>query len=132
MLNGISQLKKYIATGAAILVVCVGTFILGFQSGISYVEQRYQLQTTYLNVLNAIAGYSIHADTANALVNQNFSKALCLVNIQASAQVNKVRQCLEQPTCRETVEAEIQKIAPELLGHGELKIRYIKEGELCK
>jgi hypothetical protein len=30
------------------------------------------------------------------------------------------------------IEAELQKMAPELLGHGDLKIKDYKEGEVCK
>lgn len=83
-------------------------------------------------VLNAVAAYSIQADVARAIESKNDSKALCLVHVQASAQVNKVRACLENNNCRLMIEPEVVKMAPELLGKGDLKIRYYKEGELCK
>ena len=125
-------MKKNIIFGLVALIVCIGSFFAGIQTGASHTEQQHQLRDSYLDVVNAIAAYSIQADVAQAIENKKETRALCLVQVQASAQVNKVRACLETSSCRQMIEAEVLKIAPELLGQGELKVKYYKEGELCK
>lgn len=125
-------MKKSIVFGLVALVACIGAFFAGLQTGVSHMEQQRQLRDSYLAVLNAISAYSIQADVAQAIESKKDSKALCLVHVQASAQVNKVRACLENSSCRQMIEPEVLKMAPELLGQGELRIKYYKEGELCK
>ena len=125
-------MKKNIAFSLVALIVCIGAFFAGLKIGASRTEQQLQLRDSYLAVMNAIAAYSIQADVAQAIESKKDSKALCLVHVQASAQVNKVRACLENSSCRQMIEPEVLKMAPELLGQGELKIKYYKEGEFCK
>jgi hypothetical protein len=125
-------MKKSIAFGLVALIACAGAFFAGHQTGASNTERQHQLRDSYLAVMNAIAAYSSQADIAQAIADKKDSKALCLVHLQASAQVNKVRACLDNPSCRQMIEPEVRKMAPEFLGGGELKIKYYKEGELCK
>ena len=124
-------MKRNIAFGLVALVACIGAFFAGHQTGTSSTEKQHQLRDSYLSVMNAIAAYSIQAEIAQAIANKKDSRALCLVQVQASVQVNKIRACLGSPRCRQLVEPEILKMAPEFLGQGELKIKYYKEEELC-
>lgn len=66
------------------------------------------------------------------ITDKQYSQALCSVNLMASAEVNKVGSCLGDINCKNMVESDILKIAPELLGKGGLKIHYYKPNELCK
>ncbi|UCV03885.1 hypothetical protein [Dechloromonas denitrificans] len=124
-------MKKSVVYSFVALVVCIGAFFAGRQIGASGTERQHLLRDSYLAVINASAAYSYQADIAQAIAGGKNAQALCLINVQASAQVNTVRACLETLSCAQMVEPEIMKIAPELLGHGELRIRYYKEGELC-
>ena len=105
-------MKKNIVFGLAALAACIGTFFGGLRIGTSHTEQQHQLRDSYLAVMNAIATYSIHADVAQAIESKKDSKALCLVHVQASAQVNKVRACLQTSSCRQMIEPEVMKMAP--------------------
>ena len=113
------------------LVLLIGAFLGGRSAGISFARGEKEAQATYLNAMNAAGAYLIQADVADALKNKKDSRALCLVNVQASAHVNAVRACLENLHCRQEAAPQLEKLAPELLGRGELRIKYYKEQELC-
>lgn len=125
-------MKKNIVVGLIAVVACIGAFFGGLQIGASHTEQQLQLRGNYLAVMNAIATYSMQANIAHAIAEKKDTTALCLIHVQASARVDEVRACLNAPSCRQVIEPEVLKMAPELLGQGELKIKYYKEGELCK
>lgn len=125
-------MKRNVLFGLLAMVACIGAFFVGLQTGASHTAQQHQLRDRYLSVMNAIASYSFQTDIAQAIVEKKDTTALCLIHVQASARVDEVRACLNNPSCRQVMEPEILKIAPEFLGQGELKIKYYKQGELCK
>ena len=125
-------MKRKIVYGLIALGACISAFVAGLQTGGAHVAQQRQLRDAYLAALNAIAAYSAEADIAQAIEARKASRALCLVHIQASTQVNRVQACLNSDDCRQMIESDVLKMAPELLGQGNLRIKYYKEGELCK
>lgn len=116
---------------AAAALLGIAAIALGYYVGQRNAREEAHMQTTYLDVLNAVAAYSFESDVASAIQSKNDAKALCLVNLRASAFVNKVRACLSDSACKRMMEPELVKMAPELLGQGQLKIKYYAEGQTC-
>ena len=111
---------------------CAGAFVAGQRIEKSISDEKNEARSQYLDIINASANYSFLSNLAQQIVSQKYSAALCSVNLVASAKVNEVRNCLQSQKCSALVEAEVVKIAPELHGQGELKIKYYKPNELCK
>lgn len=120
----------------AITIICVLACLLslsgGFFVGAKRALDSTQVRDSYLGAINAAAAYSAHAEIVEALNAQKSSRALCLLSLQASAEVNQVRACLAELGCRRLVEDKLQEIAPELLVDGSLRVTYYRQGELCK
>jgi len=107
------------------------TLATGWVLGANRAIESHQARVTYLSTINAAAAYSAHAEVVENLNAQKPTKALCLLNLLASAEVNQIRVCLEAPDCKQLVEDKVREIAPELLAGGPLRITYYREGELC-
>jgi hypothetical protein len=123
-------MKKLIVS-ALIALAVVLSFAGGRWTGYQSSQEVSILREQSLNALNAIGSYVVHANMAQELTNKQDAKALCSVQLYASAKVMQVRQCLEDSSCKRVIEDEVQKVAPELLGNGELKIKYFKVGDKC-
>lgn len=113
-------------------VLCVLSAYLGYRLGEIRVSEGDRIRDDYLSTINAAASYSTHADVLEAFHTQKAEKAVCLLNLWASAEVNKVRGCLAREDCKRLVEDKLNEIAPELLKGNTLRIVYYAEGEICK
>lgn len=114
------------------VLACLVALVAGFMLGNNRASESNQVLNGYLSVINAAAAYSANADIVDALNAQKPAKALCLLNLQASAEVNQVRACLASVDCKRLVESKVREIAPELFAGGPLRITYYRDGELCK
>ena len=123
--------KRTIFLVLLISMFCIGA-LSGYWIGKFYLEEKYKMRENYLSILNSVLRYSSQADVAHELKQKNYAKALCIVEVEASALITRVRACLDNDSCKQLVEPEIRQIAPELLGYGDLKIRYFSPGELCR
>lgn len=124
------SLKRALAYSTALLscvALCASAFYMGQRSA----DRSAKMQAEYLAVINAALTYSLQADVAKAIQAKDETKALCMVSLRASMLVNTVQQCLKDSSCKRLVESEIQAVAPELLGSGELRIKYYAEGQMC-
>lgn len=122
---------KKIAIFICFVVIVFLAFVGGRKSGFQEAIRIGDLKAQSINALNAMGSYDVHADIAKAVEAGNSAKALCSVQIYASANVMQVRQCLEDPSCKSLIESEVQKVAPELLENGALKLKFFKLGEKC-
>lgn len=107
------------------------TFVGGRKSGFQEAIRIGDLKAQSISALNAMGSYDVHTDIAKDIEAGNRAKALCSVQIYASAQVMQVRQCLENPSCKYLIESEVKKVAPELLGNDALKLKFFNLGEKC-
>lgn len=123
-------MKKVIIFVAAIVALWA-VFVGGRKSGYEEAARIKDLGTQSINALNAMGGYAVLSDVTREIIDKKDSKALCTVQVYASAKVIEVRKCLDEPQCRSLIEAEVQKAAPELLGNGSLKIKFFPIGEKC-
>jgi hypothetical protein len=123
-------MKKLAIIVCSVIVIWM-TFVGGRKSGFQEAIRIGDLKAQSINALNAMGSYDVHADTAKDIEAGNSAKALCSIQIYASAKVMQVRQCLEDPSCKSLIESEVQKVAPELLGNGALKLKFFKLGEKC-
>jgi hypothetical protein len=89
------------------------------------------LKDSSLSALNAVGSYVSLAQTAQELTGKQYSRALCSVQIHASADVLEIKKCLQDESCKNVIESEVQAVAPELLGNGELRIKTFAIGEKC-
>jgi flagellar basal body-associated protein FliL len=121
---------------SVVILIAVPTFLValtvGFMLGANRAVESSQVRDNYLSVINAAAAYSAHAEIVEMLNAQKPAKAVCLLSLQASAEVNQVRACLEAENCKRLVEDKVREIAPELLANGPLRVTYYREGDLCK
>ncbi|MCA0177140.1 MAG: hypothetical protein LCH73_12780 [Proteobacteria bacterium] len=124
-------MKKYIFSFIAALA-CAATLAIGFVFGVNRATESNLVRSNYLSTINAAASYSAHADVVELIHAQKTAKALCHLNLLASAEVNQVRTCLAAADCRKLVEEKVREIAPELSINGSLRTIYYREGELCK
>lgn len=124
-------MKKFVIAILGVLASLVA-LVAGFMLGENRAIESSQVRDSYLSTINAAAAYSAHAEIVEALNDKKSAKALCLLNLQASAEVNQVRACLADIDCKRLVEDKVREIAPELLANGPLRVTYYREGELCK
>ena len=124
-------MKKYVVALVGVLA-CLAALAAGFMLGANRAIESSRVRDSYLSTINAAAAYSAHAEIVETLNAQKSAKALCLLNLQASAEVNQVRACLAATDCKRLVEDKVREIAPELLANGPLRVTYYREGELCK
>ena len=107
--------KRTIFLVLLISMFCIGA-LSGYWIGKFYLEEKYKMRENYLSILNSVLRYSSQADVAHELKQKNYAKALCIVEVEASALITRVRACLDNDSCKQLVEPEIRQIAPELLG----------------
>jgi hypothetical protein len=123
-------MKRYfvaVLTVLVIAVIAVACYYIGWRAGSDTVN----FGVRYTEILNAASAYSLDADIVDAIESSDDAKALCLINLRASTRINKVRACLADAECRHLVESELQKIAPELVNEGDLRVKYHSEGQSC-
>lgn len=123
-------MNRYVIISIAAFAFLV-TLATGWMLGANRAIESHQVRITYLSTINAAAAYSAHAEIVENLNAQKPTKALCLLNLLASAEVNQIRVCLAAADCKQLVEDKVREIAPELLAGGPLRITYYREGELC-
>ncbi len=114
-----------------ILLALVASFVGGRWTGYQSGHEASVLRDQSLNALDAMGSYVVHANMVQEMTNKQDVRALCSAQLYASAKVMQVRQCLEDSSCKRVIEDEVQKVAPELLGNGELKIKSFKVGNRC-
>ena len=123
-------MKKFSIIISLVIVLWM-TFVWGHNSGFQEGTRIGDLKVQSINALNALGSYDGYASTAKDIEAGNVAKALCTVQVSASAEVIQVKRCLESPNCKAIVESEVQKIAPELLSGGTPKLKFFKIGEKC-
>ena len=123
-------MKKFSIIISLVIVLWM-TFVWGHNSGFQEGTRIGDLKVQSINALNALGSYDGYASTAKDIEAGNVAKALCTVQVSASAEVIQVKRCLESPSCKAIVESEVQKIAPELLSGGTPKLKFFKIGEKC-
>ena len=123
-------MKKFAIIFSLVIVLWM-TFVWGHNSGFQEGTRIGDLKVQSINALNALGSYDGYASTAKDIEAGNVAKALCTVQVSASAEVIQVKRCLESPSCKAIVESEVQKIAPELLSGGTPKLKIFKIGEKC-
>lgn len=123
-------MKKHLVISVVWILICFVAYAAGRYTGLN--SSVHHARASYISAQNALAGYLSEASMAEKLENKKYNEALCSVNITASAWVYKVRECLADTVCRSYIEEDVTKMAPELLGKGDLKMKYYKPGELCK
>lgn len=106
-------------------------FVGGRKSGFQEAIRIGDVKAQSIDALNAMGSYEVQADTATDIEAGNSAKALCSVQIYASAKVMQVSRCLADPSCKSLIESEVKKVAPELLSNGALKLKFFKLGEKC-
>lgn len=124
-------MKRSVVILIAVLAFLVALTV-GFIFGANRAIESSQVRDNYLSVINAAAAYSAHAEIVEMLNAQKTAKAVCVLNLQASAEINQVRACLGAENCKRLVEDKVREIAPELLANGPLRVTYYRQGELCK
>ena len=119
----------------AIVIIAVvalwATFVGGRKSGYQESVHINNLRIRSVTALNAMATYDSASEAVKAIADKKESKALCTLQVSASANVSIIKECLNDSQCKSLIESEVQKVAPELLGNGALKIKYFAIGEKC-
>ncbi len=119
-----------------LLVVLMAALGIGFTIGRAAgvrAEQLNQVQrTTYLDAMNALARYQFFSELSQDISAKRGKKAQCTSDLMASANLNSVRTCLANEKCRELIDTEARKMAPELFTpDSKLPFRYYTERESC-
>ena len=123
-------MKKFSIIISLVIVLWM-TFVWGHNSGFQEGTRIGDLKVQSINALNALGSYDGYASTAKDIEAGNVAKALCTVQVSASARVFQIKQCLESSSCKAIVESKVQEIAPELLSGGTPKLKIFKIGEKC-
>jgi hypothetical protein len=62
---------------------------------------------------------------ATAIKGKQYGNALCNAELNASEHYDKLRACMDSEACKNVIEEEVQKVAPEVLGKAPLKFTYV-------
>jgi hypothetical protein len=106
-------------------------FVAGRISGSQEAIEIDDLKSKSIAALNAMGAYTVKVEIAGDISAGNSGKALCLVQVSASADIMKVKECLGNLRCKAAIQTEVQRVAPELLGDGVPKIKFFNFGEKC-
>jgi uncharacterized membrane protein len=122
---------KKIALIVLLAIVLYLTFIGGRMHAFQEEVQLNNAKVESINALNAMGSYVIQADVAKDIAAGNNAKAMCAVQVYASAKITQIRQCLEETICKSLIESEVKKVAPELISNEPLKIKFFDIAEKC-
>lgn len=123
---------KKLLLGVAFIAAVSGSFTVGRMAGVRAEQLTQAQRVAYLDAMNALARYQLFSGLSQDINAKREAAAQCTSDLMASANANSVRTCLGSSPCRELVEAEVQKVAPELLAPGsKLPFHYYSERESC-
>lgn len=124
---------KKLLLGVVIIVAVSASFIVGRIVGVRAEQLTQAKRAMSLDAMNALARYQLFSRLSQDISAKREAAAQCSSDLMASANANAVRTCLGSATCRELVETEIRKAAPELVSpDSKLPFHYYSERESCR
>jgi hypothetical protein len=117
----------------ALLLVGVSLlcFVLGALFGSNRAEGGSDAVHQRLSQLNLAAHYRTLVEVSGKLAAGQTNQAKCVADVTASAHYRELRSCVADAACRDGIEEEIRKSAPELLSGDKLRFRYYENMERC-
>jgi hypothetical protein len=117
--------KRKVVLAAVLIVSHVAFYVLG-----GVINRRVMLHAFAVEVkkANAAVDLGLYMDyryTALAIKEKRYGDALCAAQLGASGRYDDLKACLADENCRPTIEQELRKDAPEVLGEAPLKFTYI-------
>ena len=120
------RMKRIVALVVILILSHFAFYVLG-----SIVNRHMMLNAFAREYTSTRAGadlglYMDYRYIATAIKAKQFGNALCNAELNASEQYDKLKACMDREACKNVIEEEVQKVAPEVLGKAPLKFTYIQ------
>lgn len=119
-------MMKKIVLAAAILIVCVIVYSIGFVRGKNIALQRVYAEGKNAEAEIALGQYTIYRDLAKHIRANQLSDALCSVSIGASSSLDDIKACLADGNCAQLISGKVAEVAPEIVEKAPLPFEYLK------
>ncbi len=111
------------------IVLLAATHVLVFVAGAA-IGRRAALndfvdQTRRAEAQVSLGRYTAYRDMAVALTTARYDRAKCEAEVLASSMLDDVKRCVAESTCRGTIAAKAQHVAPETLGQVPVPFKYV-------
>lgn len=117
--------KRKVVLAAVLIVSHVAFFIVGGIASQRTMLKAFAIEVKKANAEVSLGLYMDHRYTALAIKEKRYENALCAAQLGASTRYDDLKACLANEDCRPTIEQELRKDAPEVLGEAPLKFTYI-------
>lgn len=117
---------RKVALAAVLIMSHVAFFVVGGIINRRAMLHAFAIEVTKANASVDLGLYMDHRYTAQAIKEKRYESALCAAQLGASTRYDDLKACLTNKDCRSTIEQDLRKDAPEVLGEAPLKFTYIK------
>lgn len=122
-MEGYVMKKLLIWTGVLLITIALsfigGTYV-GRNNTITLLSKSVEVANSHVT----LSHYSLYRDIAKEIKTRRYSDAQCLAELSASNMLDGLKECMGNPSCKQSLEKQAHEFAPEVLGESPFPFKY--------